>query len=180
VMDEFGAIDILVNNAGIRRNASLVDMTEEDWDAVMAVNLKGVFLCTQAVARYMIEQKYGKIINISSIAGMRGMGPPNYCASKAGVIQLTRSTAWELGHYGINVNSIAPGCIDTDINRKYRTPEQIKEALEYNRKRAMFNKIGDTQDVANLALFLASDDSSFMCGETIVMDGGRIFLDGHP
>ena len=179
-IDKFGRIDILVNNAGIEYRTTLLTMSEEVWDDVINTNLKGVFFCTQAVARYMIEQKYGKIINISSIAGMRGMAPPNYCASKAGVIQLTRSTAWELGHYGINVNSIAPGTIDTEFNRRYRTPEQVEQVLEYNRERAIFKKLGDTQDIASAALFLASDDSSFMCGETIVVDGGRAFLDGHP
>lgn len=174
-VDKFGRIDILVNNAGILRSAVLLEMTEQDWDDVLDINLKGVFLCTQAVARYMIEQRYGKIINISSIAGRGGAlnNWANYCVSKAGVIQLTKSAAFELGPYGINVNAIAPGTIMTDIDKKGKTPEQFKQFLEQREKVTVLGRIGTTQDVANLALFLASDDSSFICGETIAIDGGR-------
>jgi len=175
-VDKFGRIDILVNNAGILRSATLLEMTEQDWDEVLDINLKGVFLCTQAVARYMMEQRYGKIINITSIAG-RGGGLDscaNYCVSKAGVIQLTKSSAFELAPYGINVNAIAPGAIPTtDIDKRDKTPEQFRQYVEQRKTVAVLGRIGDTQDIANLALFLASDDSSFICGETIAIDGGR-------
>ncbi len=172
--EEFGRIDILVNNAGIFPSAMIVDMPEQDWDSVMAINLKGVFLCTQAVAKHMMEQKYGKIINIASIGGL---GPPRmgiaaYCTSKAGVIALTKSAALELAPYGISVNCIAPGSIETALYRRGKTPKQIEEWQESART-APIGRIGSTQDIANLALFMASDDSSFMCGETVVMDGGR-------
>ena len=174
-VEKFGRIDILVNNAGMLRSAMLLEMTEQDWDDVLDINLKGVFLCTQTVARYMIEQRYGKIINISSIAGRGGAipGATNHASAKAGVIQLTKSCARELGPYGINVNAIAPGTIMTDIDKRGRTPEQFKQFVEERKKVAVLGRIGTTQDVANLALFLASDDSSFICGETIAIDGGR-------
>ena len=173
-VDEFGRIDILVNNAGVPSNALIADMPEEDWDNVIDINLKGVFLCIQAVAGYMKEQKYGKIINISSIAGIRPTRPTLacYCASKAGVDLLTKSATLELTPYGINVNSIAPGAIETPIYRKGKTPEQIEEWLAAARK-APVGRVGDPQDIANIALFLASEDSSFICGETIAVDGGR-------
>jgi len=174
-VDNFGRIDILVNNAGICHSATLLEMTEQCWDEVLDVNLKGVFLCTQAVARYMVEQRYGKIINISSNSG-RGGGLDdcaNYCVSKAGVIQLTKSSAFELGPYGINVNAIAPGAVLTDMDKRYMTPEQYKQYREGRKAMAVLGRIGDTQDIANLALFLASDDSSFICGETVAIDGGR-------
>ncbi len=174
-VDKFGRIDILVNNSGTSRRALIVDMTEDDWDDVLATNLKGAFLCTQAVVRYMMEQKYGKIINISSLSGIRNthLACANYNASKAGIIQLTRDTAAELGPYGINTNCIAPGAVETPAIERTRTPEQVQEWKEGVRKVTPMGRIGNTQDIANLALFLASDDSSFMCGETVVMDGGR-------
>ncbi|MFH0913796.1 MAG: glucose 1-dehydrogenase [Chloroflexota bacterium] len=174
-IDRFGRIDILVNDAGISRRASLLEMSEEEWDEVLNVNLKGVFLCTQAVARQMIEQKYGKVINLASVGGLGSKQPDmaNYQASKAGVIQLTKSAARELSPYGINVNAIAPGTIETDILYDSRTPEQVKEFLESSRKVNLLGRVGTPQDIANLALFLASDDSSYITGQVIVADGGR-------
>jgi len=174
-IDEFGRIDILVNNAGVIRRALLMETDEEDWDAIIATNLKGVFLCTQAVAKYMIEQKYGKIINISSICGRGGAlrGLSSYSAAKAGVIQLTKSAALELSPYGININAIAPGSIITPMTYFQRTPEQVEQFLENSKKLAVLGRMGAAQDIANAALFLASDDSSFICGETIAVDGGR-------
>lgn len=175
-VDEFGKIDILVNNAGVIRAATLTEMTEEDWDYVVDINLKGVFLCIQAVAKHMIEQRYGKIINISSISG-RGGGladGASYCASKAGVIQLTRNAAYELGAYGISVNCIAPGLIITPMVSGRRSPEQIEQVIEDRKRVAVVGRVGDPQDIANVALFLASEDSSFISGQTIPVDGGRI------
>lgn len=174
-VDKFGRIDILVNNAGIIRRVPLLEMTEQDWDGVIDADLKGVFLCTQTVARHMIEQKYGKIINISSIAGRGGAlsGLSSYSAAKAGVIQLTKSTALELAPYGISINAIAPGAVITPITYFQRTPEQVEQFMEDSKKLAVLGRLGATQDIANLALFLASDDSSFICGETIAIDGGR-------
>jgi len=150
-------------------------MTEEQWDRVLEVNLKGYFNFTRHVAPLLKEQKYGKIINISSICGRGGSlsGLSSYSTAKAGVIQLTKSAAFELGPYGINVNAIAPGVIITPITYFQRTPEQVEQFKENSKKVAVLGRLGDTQDIANLALFLASDDSSFICGETIAIDGGR-------
>ena len=170
----FGRVDILVNNAGISHRTLLVDLSEEEWDNIMATNVKGVFLCIQAAAKQMMKQKYGKIINIASIAGLRPARPGTtaYCTSKAAVISLTKASAIELAPYGINVNAIAPGSIETEIYRRGRTEEQIQQWLDAAR-RAPMGSVGEPQDIANAALFLASDDSSFLCGETIVVDGGR-------
>ncbi len=174
-VDKFSRVDILVNNAGVLRRGPLLEVTEQDWDEVMDTDLKGVFLCTQAVAKRMIEQKYGKIINISSICGRGGALPrlSSYSAAKAGVIQLTKSAALELSPYGININAIAPGAVITPITYFQRTPEQVEQFMEDSKKLSVLGRLGDTQDIANLALFLASDDSSFICGETIAIDGGR-------
>ena len=151
-------------------------MAEEDWDVVLDVNLKGVFLCTQAAAKYMVERRYGKIINIASITGQSTgfvPGQSNYAASKAGIIQLTRVCAQELGPYGINVNAIAPGLIITDILYTNKTQEEVDRWVEEREKLAVLGRAGRTQDIANLALFLASDDSSFITGQVIASDGGR-------
>lgn len=174
VIDTFGKIDILVNNAGIGHRGLIVDMSEEDWDAVMDVNCKGVFFCMQAVVEYMMERKYGKIVNISSIGGMRParQGLAAYCVSKAGVDQLTKAGALEFTRFGINVNAIAPGNTETSFYRKGRTQAQIDQWLSAA-KAAPIGRVADPQEVASVALFLASDDSSFICGETIVVDGGR-------
>jgi len=175
-MHEFGRIDILVNNAGILRATGIMDTSEEVWDEVMDINLKGVFLCTQAVAKYMIKQQHGKIINIASISG-RGSGlddGPSYCASKAGVIQLTQNAAFELGPYGINVNCIAPGLIITPmVYGGGRTREEVQAYLEGRKSAAVLGRLGEPEDIAKVALFLASEDSSFISGQTIPVDGGR-------
>jgi 3-oxoacyl-[acyl-carrier protein] reductase len=172
---EFGQIDILVNNAGIGYLVPIIDLAEEDWDAVIDVDLKGTFLCMQAVARHMMERKYGKIINISSIAGMRcpRVGVAAYCAAKAGVELLTKAAALEFTRYGIQVNSIAPGYIETLMYRRGTTPEQIEEYLDTAKSSTPVGRLGEPQEIANVALFLASEDSSFVYGESIVVDGGR-------
>ena len=163
-----GRIDILVNNAGVEWSATLTKMTEECWDKVLNVNLKGVFLCTQAVAKRMAERRYGKIINISSVAGKAAIfGGANYCAAKAGVIGLTRVTAVELAKKGINANAICPGPIDTpmfqSIPEKYQ--QQMVDSVPKGR-------VGTPRDIANLALFLATDEADYITGQAINCDGG--------
>jgi len=175
-VDTFGQIDILVNNAGIAHVINLLDTSEEIWDEIINTNLKGTFLCIQAVAGHMIKKKYGKIINISSVAG-RGSGLDNgvsYCASKAGVIQVTQNAAFELGPYGINVNCIAPGLTVTPMVRNaMRTEEEFEVFLEGRKSAAVLGRLGEPEDIANAAVFLASDDSSFISGQTVPVDGGR-------
>jgi len=174
----FGRIDILVNNAGTASKNTILEMTEADWDTVLDTNLKSVFLCTQAVARYMIPQQYGRVINMASMAG-RGWnyaGSANYSTSKAGVIELTKCYARELAP--ITVNAIAPGTIDTDIFYLKRTPEQVQEYLKQHIAGSALKRIGKPEEVAKLTLFLASDDAGFITGATYPIDGGRIDLMG--
>ena len=173
-LDHFQKIDILVNNAGITKRAPLLKMTLEDWDTVMDVNLKGTFLCTQAAAECMVKRKYGKIVNIASVGGLNAVHlSANYCVSKAGVIQLTKVSARELGPCGINVNAIAPGVIMTDIVCYQRTPAELERFIEERKNWAVLGRIGTVEDIANVALFLASDESSLITGQVIAADGGR-------
>jgi NAD(P)-dependent dehydrogenase (short-subunit alcohol dehydrogenase family) len=175
-IDNFKRIDILVNNAGAIQNAPLLEMSEEDWDLVQSVNLKGTFLCCQAVAKHMLARKYGKIINISSTAGVRmvvNAGLANYASSKAGIIQLTRVCAVELSPQGINVNAIAPGAFPSDMHYIRRTPEQAEELRQRLGKHSLLGRIGTLEELANVALFLASDDSSYITGQVICVDGGQ-------
>lgn len=174
-IEEFGKIDILVNNAGITRNAPLLEMTEEDWNVVIDTDLKGVFLCTQAVAGHMIKKKHGKIINIASVVslGVADDSQANYASAKAGVANFTKVTARALGQYGINVNAIAPGTILTELSRTRRTPAEVEAFIEARKKVTVLGRIGTVDDVANLALFLASEESSFISGQIIACDGGR-------
>lgn len=172
-VQEFGTVDILVNNAGITRDAILHKMTDEQWDQVIEVNLKGVFLCTQVAARVMREKGYGKIINISSTSWRGNPGQLNYSATKAGVIGMTKTTAKELAPKGINVNVIAPGMIWTDMIKAM--PPAMVERMEKSLAFIVpLNRKGQPQDIANLALFLASDESSFITGQLIHCDGGMI------
>ncbi|MDD5504207.1 MAG: 3-oxoacyl-[acyl-carrier-protein] reductase [Candidatus Omnitrophica bacterium] len=169
-LDKFGRVDILINNAGITRDSLLMRMKEEDWDAVLRVNLKGAFNFTKAVCRPMVKQRFGKIVNIASIIGIMGnAGQANYAASKAGLIGLTKSSAKELASRGINVNAIAPGFIKTSMTDKL-TDEQKTAML----KLIPMNSLGSPADVANLALFLVSDSSSYITGEVIKVDGGMV------
>ena len=174
-LDKFGAIHILANNAGISRTSSILKMKEEDWDLVQAVDLKGVFLCTQAILGQMREQKYGKIINIASLAALGAYNPGAvaYAAAKAGVVSLTKSTAREAGPHGINVNCICSGRILTDMIFNVHGEEAGKRSIEDGKKLSLLGSVGIPEDIATLALFLASDESKFMTGQIIRMDGGR-------
>ncbi|MFH0732038.1 MAG: 3-oxoacyl-[acyl-carrier-protein] reductase [Candidatus Omnitrophota bacterium] len=170
VLDNLGKVDILINNAGITRDSLIMRMKEADWDAVLAVNLKGAFNCIKAATRPMIKQRFGKIVNIASIIGIMGnAGQANYAASKAGIIGLTKSAAKELASRGINVNAIAPGFIKTAMTDKLND-EQKQKMLEV----IPLAKFGEAKDVANLALFLVSEASSYITGEVIKVDGGMV------
>jgi 3-oxoacyl-[acyl-carrier protein] reductase len=170
ILDKFTKVDILVNNAGITKDNLILRMNETDWDAVLNVNLKGAFNCIKAVSKPMIKLKKGRIINIASIIGITGNpGQANYSASKAGVIALTKTAAKELASRNINVNAVAPGFIQTEMTAKL--PEDVKEKMKQAIPLARF---GIPSDVAALCLFLASDDSSYITGQTIVVDGGMV------
>ena len=170
VISRWGKVDILVNNAGITKPGAIEDMSEEAWDRVLDVNLKGYFLCTKAVIPIMKSFKYGRIVNISSLAaiGMRA-GRVNYVASKAGVIGLTRILAVELGPWGISVNAIAPGFIETPLVKQSLSAESRQKATD----EAPMRRAGVPQDIANAVLFLASDEASFITGQCLFVDGGR-------
>jgi gluconate 5-dehydrogenase len=169
-IQRFQRIDILVNNAGVVLMKPFVEMTEKDWDFVLDINLKGVFLCTNAVAKQMIKQKSGKIISISSIAGEVGfMNTSAYCASKAGIINLTRELAMELSPYNINVNAIAPGVIATKMTEDMLKDKETKGSLLAN---TPLGRVGRPEEIGRAAVFLASDDSDFVTGHTLVVDGG--------
>lgn len=168
IYEKFERVDILVNNAGINRDELLMSMEKEDWDAVINTNLGGLFNCTKAVAKYMMLQKSGRIINISSIAGERGgRGQSNYAASKGGVNAFTRSVAMELAPKKITVNAIAPGVVETEMSSAVirRAKDQILNSIALKR-------FGQAEEVAKVVTFLASDDSSYITGEVIRVDGG--------
>lgn len=172
VTKEFGRIDILINNAGVGITKFALEVTEEEWDKVVDTNLKGVFFCAQAVARVMKEQKYGKIINISSLAGLKGsnaMAP--YCASKAGIINLTRALAKEWARYHINVNAIAPGYIKTALNEEELSNESFRNKLF---SALPIQRLGELDDLAGTVVLLASEASAYITGQTIIIDGGRL------
>jgi 3-oxoacyl-[acyl-carrier protein] reductase len=177
VIEKFGHIDILVNNAGTNRIMPLIDFAEEDWDTVINTNLKGVFLCTQAVVKHMMKRKYGKIINIASTSALGcsyAMGESAYVSSKFAVIGFTKAAAVEFGQYGINVNAICPGRILTPLVYSTRTPEQVDNFVKQGKDASILGRLGSVKDIAQVALFLASDDSSFITAETIASNGGRI------
>lgn len=170
ISTEFGRIDILVNNAGITRDTLLLRMKEEEWDSVLSVNLKGAFLCTKAVAKLMIKQRYGRIVNISSVVGLMGnAGQANYSASKAGLLGLTKSVARELASRNITVNAIAPGFITTSMTEAL--PENVKKDLM---TQIPLGRLGSPEDIANTAVFLVSDAASYITGQTIAVDGGMV------
>ena len=166
-IDTYGKLDILVNNAGDIRDALLVKMTDEDWDFVVDLSLKGSFLCARAVAPHMIEQGYGKIVNISSLAYTGNVGQANYTAAKAGVVGLTRAIGIELARYGITVNCIAPGMIDTP-----RTRTLEEKTVERIVRKTPMRRMGEIVDIANAVLFLVSDDSKYITRQVIHVAGG--------
>jgi 3-oxoacyl-[acyl-carrier protein] reductase len=167
-IDRFGKLDILVNNAGITRDNLLMRMKEDEWDDVININLKGVFLCTKAVSRQMMKQRNGRIINIASIVGAMGnAGQANYVAAKAGIIGLTKTTAKELASRNITVNAIAPGFISTDMTDKLS--EDVKVEML---KQIPLARLGEPKDIAKMTAFLASDDSSYVTGQTLHINGG--------
>ncbi len=166
----FGSIDILVNNAGITRDNLLMRMKEDEWDDVININLKGVFLCTKGVTRQMMRQRAGKIVNVASIVGVSGNpGQANYVAAKAGVIGLTKTTAKELATRNINVNAVAPGFITTDMTETLS--EDVQKQMLAN---IPLGKLGSPENVAKTVLFLLSDDAAYITGQTIHVDGGMV------
>ena len=170
IIKENSRIDILVNNAGITKDSLLMRMSIEQWDDVINTNLKGAFHCTKAVMRYMMKNKFGRIINITSIVGLTGnAGQANYAASKAGLIGMTKSIAKEVASRGITANCIAPGWIETSMTKKLS--EEVKsEFLSH----IPVGRIGSPDDIANAVIFLASDEAGYITGQTITVDGGRI------
>lgn len=168
ILDKFKRIDILVNNAGITKDNLLLRMSEEDWDAVIKVNLKGTFICTKVVSKAMLKAKKGKIISIASIIGITGnVGQANYSASKAGIIGFTKSVAREIASRGITVNAVAPGYIQTDMTAKMNDKARAELLNTIPLK-----KIGMPSDVAGVCLFLASKEADYITGQTIIVDGG--------
>jgi len=180
IVNEFSRVDILVNNAGINIPTPILKMSEKVWDKVIEVNLKGVFLCSQAVAKIMVKQQFGKIINISSVAGKisaPGAGP--YCASKRGVIGLTEVLAIELGKYGICVNAICPGNTETEMvlnvfrKRAQKRGQSLEELMQGIKDKTPLGRFGKPQDIAKAVVFLASDYSNYITGQAINVCGGR-------
>jgi len=171
-IDKWGRIDILVNNAGIARDNIIMRMKEDDWDSVMNINLKGCFNGIKSVARPMIKNKTGRIINITSVIGQIGnAGQSNYAASKAGIMGLTKSMAKELGSRNITVNAVAPGYITTDMTNELN--DEVKEQMKSS---IPLGRLGTPDDVANLVCFLASDEAGYITGQTFNVDGGMVMI----
>ena len=169
-IDRFGQLDILVNNAGTTRDGLLARMTEEDWDTVVNTNLKSVFACCKAAQRQMIKQRYGRIVNITSVAGLAGnAGQTNYAAAKAGMIGFTKSLAKEVGSRNITVNAVAPGYIPTDLSLQIR-PELVIKGMDMT----PLGHPGTAEDIANAVAFLVSDEASYITGQVLSVDGGLV------
>jgi len=170
VVERFGKIDILVNNAGITKDNLIMRMKEEDWDAVIHTNLKGIFNCTKAVTKLMMKQRYGRIVNMASVVGVMGnAGQSNYAAAKAGVIGFTKSMAKELASRNITVNAVAPGYISTDMTANL--PEQARMELQ---SQIPLQRLGNSEDVAAAVLFLVSPSADYITGQTLHVDGGMV------
>lgn len=169
-VDEFGGIDILVNNAGFTRPAMMMKMTEDQWDQVVDIHLKGAFLCAQAAAQRMKEKNSGKIINVTSVAGLVGtVGQINYSAAKGGVISMTKSMARELARYNICANVISLGIVATDMTETIRTDEKLKDIYM---NRILLKRFAEAEDIAPAFVFLSSDDSNYITGQLLCVDGG--------
>jgi 3-oxoacyl-[acyl-carrier protein] reductase len=169
-VDHFGKIDILVNNAGVSKPNMLYRMSDEQWNEVIDIHLKGPFLCIQAASKYMMEQKSGKIINVTSAAGIAGTkGQINYSSAKGGIIALTKSAARELAGYGITVNVISPGYVSTEMTEKIRTEPKLKEIYT---GRILLGRFSEPEEVAPTFVFLASDEANYITGQLICVDGG--------
>lgn len=169
-LQEFEKIDILVNNAGITRDSVLLRMKEEDWDEVLAVNLRSAFVCTRAVSKAMLKRRHGRIVNITSVIGQMGnSGQANYAASKAGLIGFTRSVARELATRGITVNAVAPGYIETEMTREL--PEKVQEGI---RARIPMGSFGQPEDVARVVRFLSAPQTRYVTGQVFNVDGGMV------
>ena len=182
VIEHHGRIDILVNNAGVSRYRPFLTATKEDWDAVLDVDLKGVFFCSQAAAPQMVKQQYGRVVNISSALGTGAAphhtggspgGSAAYASAKAGVIMLTKTLARELGPHGVTVNCVAPGTFVTAITASTRSQAEVEEHLEHRKKTVVLGRIGTLEELSNSVLFFASDESSYVTGQTLFVDGGR-------
>lgn len=174
-VQEFDGLDIVVNNAGVTRDNLLFKMTEDDWDTVMDVHLRGTFLVTRAAQRIMVERRYGRVINISSTSALGNRGQANYSAAKAGIQGFTRTTAIELGPFGITVNSIGPGYVDTEMTRATadRLGVPAERHLAEVAARLPARRVGRPADIANAALFLAAEESGYVTGQVLYVDGGR-------
>ncbi len=174
VVEELGGLHVLVNNAGITRDNLLFKLTEEDWDAVMNVHLKGAFLMSKAAQKTFVEQKYGKILNLSSVSANGNRGQANYSAAKAGVQGFTRTLALELGAFGVNVNAIAPGFIATEMtdDTARRLKLDVEEFRKLNAEANPVKRVGYPEDIAAAAAFLCSDEASYITGQTLYVDGG--------
>ncbi|NYG58383.1 3-oxoacyl-[acyl-carrier protein] reductase [Nocardioides daedukensis] len=174
VVSELGGIHILVNNAGITRDNLLFKMTEDDWDLVMGVHLKGAFLMTKAAQKHFVEQKYGKILNLSSVSALGNRGQANYSAAKMGVQGFTRTLGIELGPFGINANAIAPGFIATEMTdaTAARLKMDVDEFRALNAEANPVRRVGYPADIAAAAAFLCSDEASYITGQTLYVDGG--------
>ena len=169
-IDTFGKLDILVNNAGFTRPAMMVKMSEEQWDQVLDIHLKGAFMCTQAAAVHMKAQNSGKIINVTSVAGLVGtVGQINYSAAKGGVVSMTKSIAREMARYSVCANVISLGIVATDMSEKIRTDEKLKEIYM---NRILLKRFAEAEDIAPAFVFLASDDSNYITGQLLCVDGG--------
>ena len=169
-VDHFGKIDILVNNAGVSKPGMLHKMSEEQWNEVIDIQLKGPFLCIQAASQYMMEKKYGKIINVTSSAGLWGTkGQINYSSAKGGIIALTKSAARELAGYGITVNVVQPGYVSTEMTEKIRTDPKLKEIYT---GRILLSRFAEPEEVAHTFVFLASDEANYITGQLFCVDGG--------
>ena len=174
IADEFGSVDILINNAGVLRDNLIHKMSEDDWDTVMGVHLKGAYLCAKAAQTYMVPKRYGKIVNLSSTSSLGNRGQLNYSTAKAGLQGFTRTLALDLGKFSINVNCIAPGFIDTEMTRSTAERQGISPD-DYKKMKAekiAIGRVGVPEDVANVANFLASDEASFVNGQIIYVSGG--------